>query len=324
MFSGQAAIDFLALEAYKSDPEASSHWEMFTSDFRFTGEEFSGLGGLVGRDKPYSGLRLWLNKLLQKRFRNFGDAHAKFKEIDSHALALTKKQVRAYDLDVLRQALTLAFLKDKAPDKFNSSSTCCVIGDGLATMSSLLLLSNSAGRIVLVNLNKILLVDLWYLKLWMGESNFNASVDLVVDDEGLEEALSKTHNIANGLRQIIAIQAKNHQLIQKCPIDVAVNIASMQEMDPPVVKGYFDDMREIAVKRDLLFYCCNRDEKTLPDGTLSRFNDYPWQTGDKILVDEPCLWHQFYYSTRPPFYRPYDGSHRHRLVTIQSKEIPSS
>jgi len=323
MYSGQAAIDFLALEAYKSDPEASSHWEMFTSDFRFTGEEFSGLGGLVGRDKPYSGLRLWLSKLLQKRFRNFGDAYAKFKEIDSHALALTKKQVRAYDLDVLRQALTLAFLKDKAPDKFNSSSTCCVIGDGLATMSSLLLLSKSAGRIVLVNLNKILLVDLWYLKLWMGESDFNESVDLVVDEEGLFEALAKSQIRGNGLRQIIAIRAKDHQLIQKCPVDAAVNIASMQEMNPPVLKAYFDDMRAIALKRNLLFYCCNRDEKTFPDGTVSRFNDYPWLNEDRILVEEPCAWHQFYYSTRPPFYRLYDGTHRHRLVILQSKETPT-
>jgi hypothetical protein len=122
MYSGQAAIDFPALEAYKSDPEASSHWKMFTSDFRFTGKEFSGLGGFGGRGKPYSGLRLWLSKLLQKRFRNCGDAYANFKEIDSHALALTKKQVREYDLDVLRQALTLAFLQDKAPDNLMHQS----------------------------------------------------------------------------------------------------------------------------------------------------------------------------------------------------------
>ena len=73
--------------------------------------------------------------------------------------------------------------------------------------------------------------------------------------------------------------ASDHQLLQKCPIDVFINIASMQEMDPPVVKAYFDDMRAVAVNRQLLFYCCNRQEKQLPDGTVSRFADYPWRLG---------------------------------------------
>jgi hypothetical protein len=316
MYSGRAAIDFLALEIDKSDPEASSHWHRLTTDFKFTGNTFSGLGGFGEMREPYLGLRLWLSKLLQKRFRKFGDGYTKFKEIDAHAQALAKLQGREYGLDVLRQALTLAFLHNHAPDKFSPRSTCCVIGDGFASMSSLLLLSKSAGRIILVNLNKILLVDLWYLKLWMGESDFNASVDLVVDEEGLDKALVKSHTGGSGLRQIIALRAKDHQLIQKCSVDAVISIASMQEMNPPVVQGYFDDMRKIAFKRNLLFYCCNRDEKALPDGTVSCFNDYPWLNEDKILVDEPCPWHQFYYSIRPPFYRQYDGTHRHRLVII--------
>jgi hypothetical protein len=235
-------------------------------------------------------------------------------------LALTKKQGREYDLDVLRQVLTLSFLHAHAPEKFKAGSTCCVIGDGFASLSSLLLMSDYAGRIVLLNLSKILLVDLWYLKLWMGDENFNSSVDLVVDEEGLARAMAKPQHRANGLRQIIAVKATEHHLIKTCPIDAVVNIVSMQEMDPPVVKAYFDDMRAIALKRDLLFYCCNRDEKILPDGTASRFADYPWLSGDKIFVDEPCPWTQFYYSTRPPFYRPYDGTIRHRLVTLQAKE----
>jgi putative sugar O-methyltransferase len=320
MYSGQAAIDFLALEADKSDSEASSHWKMFTSDFRFTGKEFFGLGGFGGREKPYSELRLWLIKILQKRFRRFGDAFAKFKEIDAYAQVLTTRQGRAYDLDVLRQALTLAFLHDISPQKFNENSTVCVIGDGFATMASLLLLSNSASRVILVNLNKILLVDLWYLKLYLGEKLFNSSVDLVVDEAGLAQALAKSPIPGSGLLQIIAIKAEDHQLIQKCPIDAVVNIASMQEMDPPVVNEYFNDMRAIAVNREVLFYCCNREEKRLPDGTMSIFKEYPWLPGDKILVDELCPWHEFYYSTRPPFFRRYDGPNMHRLVKLQSKD----
>jgi len=196
------------------------------------------------------------------------------------------------------------------------NTTCCVLGDGFASMSSLLLASKSAGRIVLVNLTKTLLVDLWYLKLWMGSEKFENCVDLVVDEAGLYQSLEKPLVWPDGSAQVIAVQASDHQLLQKCPIDVFINIASMQEMDPPVVKAYFDDMRAVAVNRHLLFYCCNRQEKLLPDGTVSRFADYPWRRDDQVLVDGPCPWHQYYYLMWPPFFKPYDGLHIHRLVTL--------
>ena len=318
MFSGQAAIDYLATEAIKDDPSASSHWQKYHSEFKFTGQEFAGLQGFGGRAKQPAGLRLCYLLLLQRRFRHFGDAYANFNTIDALAHEVTGKQGRAYDLDVLRQALTISFLHASALGKFTENTTCCVIGDGFASMSTLLLASKSAGRVVLVNLTKTLLVDLWYLKLWMGAVDFEISVDLVVDEEGLARVLDKSKSLGSGVQQIIVIQASDHKLLQNCPIDVVLNIASMQEMDPPVVEAYFDDMRAIAFKRDLLFYCCNREEKKLPDGTVTRFADYPWRDDDQILVDGLCSWHQYYYSTRPPFYRPYDGPHMHRLVTFHT------
>ena len=58
-------------------------------------------------------------------------------------------------------------------------------------MTSLLLASNSSSRVVLVNLNKTLLVDLWYLKLWMGDKLFGNSVDLVTSKDDLQRALDK-------------------------------------------------------------------------------------------------------------------------------------
>lgn len=318
MFSGQAAIDYLAAEAIKDDPSASSHWQKYHSEFKFTGQEFAGLQGFGGRAKQLTGLRLWFLLLLQRRFRHFGDAYTDFNRIDALAREVTGKQRRAYDLDVLRQVLTISFLRARAPGKLTENATCCVIGDGFASMSTLLLASKSAGRVVLVNLTKTLLVDLWYLKLWMGAEDFENSVDLVVDEAGLAQALEKPKPRVNGSRQIIAVQATDHKLLQNCPIDVVINIASMQEMDPPVVEAYFDDMRAIALKQDLLFYCCNREQKKLPDGMVTRFAEYPWRDDDEILVDGLCPWHQYYYSTRPPFYRPYDGPHMHRLVTFHA------
>ena len=177
-------------------------------------------------------------------------------------------------------------------------------------MTALLLLSNSASRIVIVNLTKTLLVDLWYLKVLLGSDKFHNSVELVVDEFGLEQALK------NPLRNVIALQASHSSLLKLCPIDMFINIASFQEMDAPVINHYFDEMRAIAHKRDVALYCCNRQEKQLPDGTIIKFTKYPWKTDDKIIVDELCPWHQHYYSLLPPFYRLYDGPHQHRLVTL--------
>lgn len=115
---------------------------------------------------------------------------------------------------------------------------------------------------------------------------------------------------------MIAIQAVHHQLLRQVSLDLVINIASMQEMDPPVIAEYFDDFRAVSVKRPLYFYCCNREGKKLPDGTTVRFVDYPWSISDHILVDELCPWHQKYYTVVPPFYRPFDGPIRHRLVRM--------
>jgi putative sugar O-methyltransferase len=324
MFSGQTAIDYLAEQALRFDTSASSHWRKYHSEFKFTGQAFSGLQGFGGLAKQPTGLRLWFMTLLQRRFRHFGNVYTKFNTIDALAREMTRKQQRSYDLDVLRQTLTLSFLHASAPGKLTENTTCCVIGDGFASMSTLMLASKSAGQVVLVNLTKTLLVDLWYLKLWMGAEDFESSVDLVVDEAGLGQALEKSRHQAHSARQrIIAIQASDHQLMQYCPIDVVVNIASMQEMDPPVVAGYFEDLRTIARKRELLFYCCNRVEKRLPDGVVTRFADWPWLTDDQILVDGLCPWHQYYYSKWPPFYRLYDGPIRHRLVNFHAN-IPKT
>lgn len=319
MLSGQAAIDYLAAGAVKDDPSASSHWQKYHSDFKFNGREFTGLQGFGGNGKKLTGLRLLLSRLLQRRFRSFGDGYDKFESIDALADEVTSNLGRAYDLDVLRQVLTISFLHTHTPNQFNENVTCCVIGDGFASMATLLLASKMAGRVVLVNLTKTLLVDLWYLKLWMGSEKFETSVDLVVDEAGIARALEKPSSEVRERMQVIAVEASNHQLMQSIPINVVINIASMQEMNTPVVSAYFEDMRAIALKRELLFYCCNREEKKLPDHNVTRFADYPWCVDDQILVDGLCPWHQHWYSFLPPFYRPYDGPHMHRLVTFHAK-----
>jgi hypothetical protein len=82
------------------------------------------------------------------------------------------------------------------------------------------------------------------------------------------EALLKIKNKSS----VIGIEAGNHQLIQLCPIDLTINIASMQEMNSEVVAEYFTDISIAAQKHSGFFYCCNR-KKILPDGTIVKFED---------------------------------------------------
>lgn len=315
MYSGSSAIDYLASAATGSDSGESSHWQKYHANFRFLGDGFDGVRGFGGREQPYSGIRRSLHLLMQRRFRSIGASLPDFAAIDWILADMTAKQGRAYDLDVLRQGLTLAFIKARIPDEIGPNVDCCIIGDGFASMTTLLLASGSARTVVLVNLTKTLLVDLWYLKLWMGEHKFESRVSLVTDSHELSEALATRPNGGEGVR-VIAIQASDHELLRHCPIDIVLNIASMQEMDPPVISAYFDDLRAIASRRKLHFYCCNREEKRLPDGTVTKFDSYPWKEADEVLVDELCPWHQQYYTLLPPRYAPYDGRIRHRLLLM--------
>jgi putative sugar O-methyltransferase len=317
IYPGQKSIDYLAGECRREDPGESSHWRKYHAAFRFSGHGFDGLQGFGGCGKPHTGLRWILHRALQERFRRMGAPYSEFPQLDRLGGEISAREGRAYDLDVLRQVLTLAFLRQTLPDDLSARATACVIGDGFATMATLLLASRAAGRVILINLTKTLLVDLWYLRLWMGAEAFESQVVLVTDREGLHPTLDAWAAAGAGQR-VVAIQAMHHALLQECPVDVAVNIASMQEMDPPVIAAYFDDLRKVATRRSLFFYCCNREEKVFPDGTVTRFSEYPWKRGDRFIDDGFCPWHQFYYSMVPPFYRPYDGPIRHRLVELAS------
>ena len=97
--------------------------------------------------------------------------------------------------------------------------------------------------------------------------------------------------------------------------DVFINIASMQEMDPHIIQKYFQMIRHQP--QETYFYCCNRVQKTLPDGTITRFFEYGWEPEDAILVDELCPWHQEAPMNRPPFKYRFDGPTHHRLIKLK-------
>ena len=115
MYSGQEAIDYLAIEARADDPKASSHWRQFHSDFIFTGESFSGLVGFGGNASDSSRIKRLYTSFLQRPFRNMGKKYQSFERLERVAKAITKSQKREYDLDVMRQVITLSFLQANSP-----------------------------------------------------------------------------------------------------------------------------------------------------------------------------------------------------------------
>ena len=76
--------------------------------------------------------------------------------------------------------------------------------------------------------------------------------------------------LSKGIRAV-AIEADDASVICHAPIGLAINIVSMQEMNPPVISNYFDLLRK-APGSSTVFYCCNRIDKTLPDETRVRFD----------------------------------------------------
>lgn len=143
----------------------------------------------------------------------------------------------------------------------------------------------------------------------MGITKFNSTVALITDKDDAKTVINKINRFS-----IIAIQAENHELIQHFNIDLVLNIVSMGEMHPSFVSEYFRDIRRLyKTDKNLYFYCCKRLEKTMPDGSVTKFLEYPWEKEDQIIVDELCPWHKEYYSFTPPFYKKFDGPIQHQI-----------
>lgn len=310
IFFGKEMVEHLSKEASKKDKASSSYWDKQHENFNFKNGSFSGVGP-IGSYRKRNKIFNLIHRIFQNKFLRMGEGFLKFKSIDLLAKEITKKQNKVYDLDVLRQVLSISFIEHHCKSMpHKETRTACVIGDGYAMATSLLLGQNTS-KVILVNLTKTLLIDVHFLKLWLGEKEFDRSVALVTNKQGL------LHCIGNKENKVIIIEAKNQELIKYCNIDLAINIASMQEMSLQVINQYFKDLKNVKNK-GLYFYCCNRNEKILPDGTIVKFSNYPWGETD-IVVDELCPWYKDFYNKKPPFFHKYDGDISHRIVKFKGK-----
>lgn len=222
-------------------------------------------------------------------------------------IKVANRQGRLFDYDCARQVLTLDLLASQLGEmndlgRQNFTHTIAVIGDGYGYLASLLGEWLPKATIIEINLGRTLFFDAYYLSRAFPDRRHGMFV---------EE--SEPH-AAGGF---LYLEAESVSKIQSVGAWLYINLSSMQEMDLQVVHDYFRLMRAGRTGTSV-FYCCNREEKQLPDGTVTRFRDYGWRTEDEILLDELCPWVQKYPKSFPPQWLPFDGPARHRLVRLAS------
>lgn len=300
----EEALAKLAEGSDMPEVSRSTYWtrEMGTFSVSPTGEIRGStvLGNLSRRRDP---LRLMAHWVLQAPFRYLGRSYGDVASCDQLGRRIAHRQGRQYTGDMQRQTLTLTTIRKVLAQ--HQPQVLCVIGDGLGVLSSLFLMSFPAGKVISVNLNKALLLDLAAI----AKAVPDAGCALVTGAEDMATALN------DPCVRSIALQADNAELLSGVPIDVSANVHSMQEMDIDVVTKYFSFLRRCPSSRTL-FYCCNKLEKRFHDGTVTRFDAYPWIPADHVLIDEPCPWDTMVYDTRPPFWRRTKSVTWHRLVWL--------
>lgn len=224
-----------------------------------------------------------------------------------------------FSFDCFKQACSLSLIKRNLSESMkNKHLIFLVIGDGYGFLSSLIKRIFPDSTIVLVDLGKTLLFQVFYCQ--------------------------KVHPdcVHYGINQMNTINKKEVKFKQYdfiyCPTefldkvailkyDVIINIASMQEMNFSTIERYFNFIRNCS-NIENLFYCCNRERKALLGGEILEFEKYPWHPKDRHLIDEYCPWYKYFFSLaraengpkvfdiRLPFLNFFDGPIRHRLTII--------
>lgn len=278
----------------------SSHWHQHFQHDSWKSDEPGSRAGL-GIFIPRKLRRVLMHCVLQvPLWLLYGRRQRAFLTTLRAGRRIARIQDRVFDMDDLRQVLSLACVRNYINLQPDARHTIAVIGDGYGRLANLLLATLPKCLVVLVNLSQPLKVDLASIRrLFPG---------VHVLEPGAPEDLRALPSDLN----VVAIPSDLSDLLGALSIDGALNVASMQEMAPPVIGDYFRLMRANPSPA-VWFYCANSIEKTWADGTVVRFADYPWSPHDEVLLDELCPWAHRWYEIRPPRYTergPFRSQHR--------------
>lgn len=309
MIYGSDIKKFLVSKMDATDPAESSHWRQWSKSLELDSDlNIVSAKGFGDGRKPYSHFTRPFHKLLQSRYTKKTINKEAFNRLYSLAVEKCKVNDIRFSLDTLRQVMTLAHLKTYIEGD-TDAHTSIVIGDGYGALTHLLIASGVSKKVILVSVSRVLIVDNQCL-LSCPEFCGAKTVCLVENERDMLSAIEDPET------KVVLLEARNSELLRLSNASMAFAIASMQEMNYSDINLYFSQIRFLASTRRFLFYCCSREKKTLPDGQIIEFDKYPWSTRDKILLDEPCPWHDKYYRSILPIYFKYDGVHRHKLIEV--------
>jgi len=191
-----------------------------------------------------------------------------------------------------------------------ASPRIVIIGDGCGILSAILKMHYTDATITNIDIFPALLFQAVTLSLCHPQNN---------------HALSKS---ADGDTDFTYCMAKDIEHLSESTFDVAINVASMQEMLPEVIEGYFTFLRTHMSEKGIL-YCCNREEKELVGGEILRLDDYPWSPEDQHLIAGYPNHYTFFFSRSKtktnakilgipvPFCREFDGKMKHKLTVLK-------
>lgn len=296
---------------------ASSHWEHYRSFFNIRDSEdgiihsIDGVG--FGSCKYRSTAHRILDNLCVFSHFLYLTHRKELFSVFSKIRHIVNKIGLSPTLDVFRQACTLWLLSKYIEQlQITSSLQLIVIGDGYGVFSTLFKNHYPDCGITLVDLPETLMIQSINCQKVYPEARHTV---VEYDSDGIHSGFNycTPDNIG---------KLSFHRF------HIAVNVASFQEMSNKMISSYFGILRE-TLHQDNLFYCCNREKKTMPDGEVTQINKYPWLADDMVLLDELCPWYHYFFGRYPskyglkianfrvPFVNFYDGPIRHKIVKMK-------
>lgn len=293
--------------------QSSAHWKEFSKQFKVDfkpdeniqtihGYGFGGSGDKRLSAKIIAGIG---NRLLLSRL-HYPGLSAEVVQ----ARKLVSSMGLSFSQDAFRQVCTKYLLKNFADKNSITLKNILIIGDGHGILAALLAEQYPDARIFLIDLGATLFFQAYYLGKTFKDKPHTLFGNTIQPD------------VDKGFFYCPAERLSDFPVQE---LDLAINVVSMQEMTMDTVRNYFSMLRE---RKTNLFYCCNRLEKKLPDGEITRFFVYPWKPADQHLIDEECPWHQFFvgravseniklFNRIPiPLLHRFEGVHWHRLTLL--------
>lgn len=272
-------------------PFTSSHWKPHCDAFSVDIERMRVRGDGFGLPEQTRWPRVVLEWVCVLSYLTWLPRRRHLLKLMARGLGVTRRMGLPFVWGAFRQLCALDVIgrhvKGPAP-------TFLVIGDGYGFLSAMLKSLYPDSRIVLVDLGKTLLFQAVYLQ----KAHPAARHVLAGDGDG----------------DFVYCPADQIERLD-FNYDVAINTHSMQEMTMSTIGRYFDFLRTHC-REDNLFYCCNRESKTLPDGEIIEFAKYPWSNEDRHLIDELPIFYEYFVTSRFPYFTSFEGKPRHRLTRL--------